>query len=343
MASARFVEYEVLYDGKEVGLSSRLVSLDYTDNSSGVSDEIVLTFAGDDIDWLLYDFTPEKEHDLDVTFWLYNWVIPGDRHRYHCGNFILDDITYSGSPRQCIIRGVSVPASSSFQVDPVSKTWKQVTLRQIAEEMKEKYEMTDLFYWGGEPVIETVEQSCQTDSEFLYDICEKQGMFLKIYKKALVIFDKAVYEPRGITASFTEGDFDGSWNWNSTLNGTYTGAAISYTIPRPKKGYKKGDKAQVIDIVVGEGPRMLHINEKAESEEEALRIAKSRINAENEKAVTISFNAMGDPNVVATCNIEIYGMGRCNGKYFVDKVRQHVTGNSGYTMSVSGYRIFDRM
>ena len=68
-----------------------------------------------------------------------------------------------------------------------------------------------------------------------------------------------------------------------------------------------------MDIVVGEGTRLLHINEKAESEEEAFRIAKAKINSENEKAVTISFTAMGDPNVVATCNIEIYGMGRCNG------------------------------
>ena len=255
--------------------------------------------------------------DLDVTFWLHNWKRQGDCLRYHCGNFTLDDITYSGTPSQCVIRGVSIPAGSSFQTDPVSRTWNQITLRQIAEEMKEKYAMTDLFYWGAEPVLESVEQSSQSDSSFLYELCEKQGMFLKIYKKALVIFDKAVYEPRGITARFTENDFDGKWSWNTTLNGTWTGAAVSYTVPRSKKG----EKAEVVDIVVGEGTRLLHINEKA---------------------VTISFTAMGDPNVVATCNIEIYGMGRCNGKYFVDKVKQRISG-SGYTMSVSGYRIFGRL
>ena len=337
MANARRVECQILYDGNEVGLSGRLTALDYTDNSSGVSDEICLTFSGRDADWLRNDFVPEKEHDLDVTFWLHNWKRQGDCLRYHCGNFTLDDITYSGTPSQCVIRGVSIPAGSSFQTDPVSRTWNQITLRQIAEEMKEKYAMTDLFYWGAEPVLESVEQSSQSDSSFLYELCEKQGMFLKIYKKALVIFDKAVYEPRGITARFTENDFDGKWSWNTTLNGTWTGAAVSYTVTRTKKG----EKAEVVDIVVGEGTRLLHINEKAESEEEAFRIAKAKINSENEKAVTISFTAMGDPNVVATCNIEIYGMGRCNGKYFVDKVKQRISG-SGYTMSVSGYRIFGR-
>ena len=175
------------------------------------------------------------------------------------------------------------------------------------------------------------------------DTCEKQGMFLKIYKNSLVIFDKKTYEERGITAYFAESDFDESWEWNSTLHGTYTGAKISYTVPRPKKGYKKGDKAKVINAVVGEGPRFLHINEKAENEGEAIRIAKAKVNAENEKAVTVSFGAMGDPNIVATCNIEIHGMGRIDGKYFVDKVTHNVSGGSGYTLNVSAYRIFNRL
>lgn len=343
MARARYVDCEILYDGQEVGLSYLLESLDYTDNASGKSDEISLSFCGRDADWLRDKFVPQKGSDLDVSFYLNNWRKQGDRLKYHCGNFTLDDITYSGTPKMCVLKGVSIPANEGFQTVPQSKTWQNVTLKQIALEMMGKYGMKDLYYWGAEPVMETVEQSSQPDSTFLYEICEKQGMFLKIYKKSLVIFDKAVYEPRGITATFTESDFDGKWEWNSTLNGTYTGANISYVIPRPKEGYKKGDKQQVIDITVGEGPRLLQINEKADSEGEAQRIARARVNSENEKAVTISFSAIGNPDVVATCNIEIIGMGRCNGKYFVEKVKQRINGSGGYTMGVSGYRIFDRL
>lgn len=93
----------------------------------------------------------------------------------------------------------------------------------------QKYGMNDLFYWGEEPVIETVEQSMQPDSTFLSELCTKQGMFLKIYKKALVIFDKSVCELRDVVARFTEIDFE-NWDWNGTLNGTYTGATISYIV-----------------------------------------------------------------------------------------------------------------
>lgn len=337
----RYASISILYNGKSVGMEERLKSLNYTDNSSGTSDEIILTFERRDADWLRYQYSIDLGSDLDVTIWFHHWNKAGELQKYHCGNFTIDDITFSAVPRQCIVRGVSVPAADSFQGDPISKTWEQITLKQIAQEKMEKYGMSDLFYWGEEPVIETVEQSMQPDSTFLSDLCSKQGMFLKIYKKALVIFDKAVYEAWDVVARFTETDFE-NWDWNCTLSGTYTGATISYMGPKPEKR-KKGQHRPVIDITVGQGPRLLHINEKADDEAEALRIAKAKVNAENEKAITLSFTAVANPNVVATSNIEVYGMGLCDGKYFVERVVHTVSGSGGSSMKVSAYRIFNRL
>lgn len=335
MAKARSVSYKILYDGMEVGLSSKCESISYTDNSSGVSDEITLNLEDRETSWALNSFIPEKEHDLDVTLYFNDWNRDGETLAYHCGNFTLDDITYSGgsSGHKCVIKGVSIPVSQSFQTCKASKLWKKVTVKQIAEEMMAKYGMADLYYWADEPVIETVEQDEQTDSEFLYDLCSSQGLFLKIYKKALVIFDKALYEGRGVTAKFKETDLE-DWTWNSTLNGTYTGAKISYTHPKKK---------ETITVLVGQEPRILTINEKADNEAEALRTAAAKVNEENEKAVTFEFTAMGNPDIVATCNIEINDMGRISGKYFVDKVTHSLSGSSGHSMTVRGYRIFERL
>ncbi|MGL5435991.1 MAG: phage late control D family protein [Lachnospiraceae bacterium] len=335
MAKARSVSYKILYDGAEVGLSAKCKSISYTDNSSGVSDEITLDLEDREASWAMNAFIPEKEHDLDVTLYFNDWNREGETLEYHCGNFTLDDITYTGgsSGHKCVIKGVSIPASQSFQTCKASKLWKKVTVKQIAEEFKQKYGMSDLYYWADEPVIEKVEQDEQTDSEFLYDLCSSQGLFLKIYKKALVIFDKALYEGRGVTAKFKETDMK-EWTWNSTLNGTFTGAQISYTHPKKK---------ETLTVLVGQEPRVLTINEKADNEAEALRTAKAKVNEENEKAVTIDFTSLGNPNIVATCNIEITGMGRISGKYFVDKVTHSLSGSSGHSMTVSGYRIFERL
>ena len=88
---------------------------------------------------------------------------------------------------------------------------------------------------------------------------------------------------------------------------------------------------------------MLVLNEKAESKEEAERIAKAKVNAENEKAVSLEFTALGNANIVASCNIEVKGMGRIDGKYYVTKVNHNLSGSSGHKMSVSAYRIFPRL
>lgn len=344
MQKARSVTYQILYDGAEVGLSSRCESISYTDNDSGSADEITIDLADRNAAWAMgKGFVPEKEHDLDVSIFFHNMTGTNTYQKYHCGNFTIDDITYSGgsSGHKCSIKGISLPASQGFQTGKVSKTWEKVTVKQIAEEIKGKYGMTDLYFWAGEPIIEKIDQEEQSDSEFISKLCNDQGLFIKIYKKALVIFDKTIYEGRGITATYSEYDFE-EWAWNTTLVGTYTGAKISYT-QVDKNAKDEKEKTKVISVTVGDETRLLILNEKADSKEEAERIAKAKVNAENEKAITLEFTALGDANIVASCNIEVKGMERIDGKYYVTKVSHELSGGSGHKMQVSAYKIFERL
>ncbi|MDD3251760.1 MAG: hypothetical protein PHV18_04275 [Lachnospiraceae bacterium] len=339
MANGRSIEATVLYNGLEVGLSRKLESLSYTDNASGTSDETTLTFEERSAAWIRDVLRPEKGADLDVTLYFNNWKRSGDRLKYHCGNFTLDDLTYSAPPRCCVLKGVSIPANDGFKTTEASKTWTDVTLRQIAEEIKNKYGMTNLHYWGPTPEpIFTIEQDKKPDSTFLAEVCDQQGMFLKIYKKALVIFDKTIYEARGITKTFYESDMEEGYTWNDTLSGTYTGAKLVYT---STSGSGKKKKAETISVEVGDGPRWLELDNKVESEADAIRICKAKANEANEKATILSFSALADPNIVATCNIELKGMGAMDGKYFVTKVTHRLSGK--HSMKVSAYKIFNRL
>lgn len=130
----RYAKVTVLYNGQDVGMATRLKSLSYTDNSSGTSDEIILTFERRDADWIRNQISIDLGADLEITIWFYNWNKLGEVQKYPCGSFTIDDITFSAVPRQCIVRGVSIPAEESFHEDPISKTWEQITLKQIAQE-----------------------------------------------------------------------------------------------------------------------------------------------------------------------------------------------------------------
>mgnify|MGYP004468427735 FL=1 len=378
MANARKVVPLIYYDGKEVGLTERAESIEYTDNDQGKSDEITITFAGSAASWMAMSTAIEKEHNLEVALTFAYWDSPETFSNYHAGNFTVDDITFSGPPSVCVVKGISIPASSDFTSTKRSKVWNNVTLKQIAQEKMAEYGMTNLFYYGAEPVIEVVEQADQTDSEFLYDLCKHEGMFLKIYKVGFVIFDKKIYEARGCKAEFTIDDME-SYSWNSTLVGTYTGATVQYTNTDAKKNTAKKTKTKkaaakavkanntaieardpnsynvgkvntaaekkMISLLVGTGPRIMQINEHCENEAEAMRKAAAKVNEENEKAVTIEFTTIGncDAELYATDNFMISGMGRMDGKYFCTSVTHSVNGGSGHKMIVKGYKIFNRL
>lgn len=378
MANARKVVPLIFYDGEEVGLTSRVESIDYTDNDQGRSDEITLTFAGSAANWLRMNTVIEKEHNLEVALTFAGWNNPSSWSNYHAGNFTVDDITFSGPPSVCTIKAISIPASSSFTATKRSKVWNNVTLKQIAQEKMAEYGMMNLYYWADEPIITVVEQSDQTDSEFLYDLCKHQGLCLKVYKTGLVIFDKKIYEAGGVKTTFTPKDIE-SYSWNSTLVGTYTGATVQYTNTdatkntakktkeetAAKKAQTEANKAimaadpnsynvgkvdaaaenKMISVLVGTGPRILQLNEHCDTEAEAMKKAAARVNEENEKAVTIEFTTIGncDTRLNATNRFKIAGMGRLNGKYFCTSVTHTVSGSSGHKMTVRGYKIFNRL
>lgn len=342
---ARRVVPEILYDGIEIGLSKRCTSISYTDNDEGKVDEITLAFEDRAAEWMMFGWIPEKGHDIDVTLWFTDWTKPGDNQKYHCGNFTVDDLTYTGPPWTCTVKAVSILAESDMQTEQKSKTWENATLKQIVEEKMAIYNMPleNLYWYGDTPVIAKVEQDKQTDSAFLKQLCEKQGMFLKIYKRGMVVFDKKVYEPRPAKAGFGLSDVEpGSLNWNDTLNGTYTGAILSYTNPNKKKN---SDNKQLISIEVGdcsEGARILRLNQHVDDEAEAQRVAIAGLNAANEKGCTVSFKTLANVNMFATDNFLLSGFGRLDGKYYCKSVT-HSLSRSGHSMSVSGYKIWGRL
>ena len=342
---ARRVVPEILYDGQNVGLSEKLTSLSYTDNDQGRVDEVSLVFEDASALWMMREWIPERGHDIDVSMWFMDWSKPGDNQKYHCGNFTIDDLTYTGPPWTCTIKGVAILAESDMQTELKSKTWENVTLKQIVLEKMDVYGMPheNLYWYGAETPIEKVEQSNESDSAFLKKLCEKQGMYLKIYKKGMVVFDKHIYEPRPAKAGFGIADIEqGSLSWNNTLNGTYTGAVLTYTNPDKKKN---ADKKQMLTVQVGncgEGSRILRMNQHVEDEAEAQRIAIAKLNQENEKSCTVTFRAMANVNMYATDNFLLSGLGRLDGKYYCTSIT-HTLSRSGHVMTVSGYKVWGRL
>ena len=292
----------------------------YTDPASGESDTISINLTNVDFRWA-NKWMPKKGDKLTAKIIEKSWDKGGKKKIFYCGKFCLDDLSYSGPELTCTIGGVSVPEGNAFRSTNRNKIWKKATLKEMAAEIAKKYHLK-LQYTGGTIKLGTIEQSDEPDSSFLKKVCEDYGMAIKIYCGKIVLYDKGAFEARNPVVTLKKEDLQ-EWSYNTTLVGTYTGAKIKYTSGKDDKELK---------CVVGSGKRMLSINEKVENLQEAMLKACARVNAENEKAVTMSATIMANPRIVAGSTIRIKGLCHLSGKYFVDKVTHSIGPDKAYTM-----------
>lgn len=303
----------------------------YTDPASGESDTIKVTLSNIDLRWL-GRWMLEIGDKLTAKIIVKSWGRAGLQKSFYCGKFCLDDLSYTGPTLTCTVGGVSIPEGNAFRSTGRSKTWKQVTLKEVAAEIAARYYF-ELRYTGGTIKLGTIEQSDEPDSSFLKKLCEDYGMAIKIYSGAIVIYDKGSYEARKPVVTLGRADLL-DWSYNTTLVGTYTGAQIRYS---------SGKNDKELQCMVGDGKRILSINEKVESLQEAQLKACARLNAENEKAVTMSATIMADIRIAAGSTIRIRGLYRLSGKYFVDKVTHNIGPDAAYTMDLELHKCQERI
>lgn len=299
----------------------------YTDAATGQSDTMSLKVCNKDLRWA-NKWLPKKGDKMVAKIKLYSWDSAGKNITFTCGKFCCDDLSFSGPTLICDIGGVSVPEGQAFRSTQRTKTWKKVTIQEIARKIAARYKLK-LYYEAGKITIADMEQNKQTDCEFLNKLCEDYGLYIKVYYGKIIIYDIDAYEAKKAVRSFDIKNFQ-SWSYNTTLTGTYTGAKITYT---------KGDNDNELTLTVGSGNRILNINEKVDGLADAQIKACARVNKENRSAVTMSATIKADTKIVAGVCIQVKGAYNLNGKYFVDKVTHKIEAAGAYTMDLEMHKV----
>ena len=306
----------IYYNGKNISteVDKYLESFQYTDPASGESDSISLTLGNWNGNWLAGWF-PDKGATLAARILTYSWWSKSAMVQLVCGTFSLDDISFSGAPDVMTIGAVSTPAVDAFKTTERTKTWESVTIQQIASDIATRYGLS-LMYDAPVIKIAALEQSGATDSAFLSNICKDYGLSLKVYGSKLVIFDRVKYKQKPAVKTIDKSDML-SYTFNTTLAGTYTGGELVYTNAAGKE----------ITYKTGKGPRILRSNVSASNAAEAKLKLDAAIAEANHGETTLSFSTMGQPTLAAGQTINITGLGRASGKYYIDKAT-HSVGDS---------------
>ncbi|MCD8364781.1 MAG: hypothetical protein LUC83_03010 [Clostridiales bacterium] len=340
LADPRKASASLRFNGKNVTQTIKpyLESVTYTDVASGDSDQLDINLQNIDGNWL-NKWYPTKGDKVSGSFLFENWESAGKDKTLSLGTFTMDEISFTGGPMVAKFGCVAVPAKEAFRIRERTKTWTNVTVKSIATEIAKRYSLK-LTYSASSIKISSLEQTDKTDCSFLFEVCETYGLAMKIYSGGIQIYDQTTLEKKSAVATINRQSFaDDNWTYTDSLLGTYTGARISY------KSSSDNDEISVYIGLIKEnasGSRVLKISETADSQSDAYYKAAAKVNQSNEEATTISGNIFPNPKIVAGVCIKITGMGKANGKYFVDKVKTEI-GSSGTTQEITAHKCQTRL
>jgi len=316
----------VKYNDKDITrtITDYIESFQYVDNASGKADTVKLKLNDRSGKWS-GNWIPVQGDNVQTTIRLTNWSSQGDNRKYNCGFFMIDDLEFSGPPSVASIGGIATPIQEDFNVTEKSKTWKKTTVRGILKEIAAAAGV-GLYFSGQDYPIDELEQSGKTNQAFAFELCSSYNLAMKLYNRKIVVFDQTDYEEKKASLTIKKTQVE-SWRIKKKMTLAYDGVQISYTD-------SKKDKTLTYKYLIGEGKRILKLNESAESLQDAEIKAKAKLLENNRACQTASIKLKGDTKYVASkcCNLE--GFGKLDGKYYIDTVTHDKDSGGGYNCSL---------
>lgn len=335
MATARKTRLLVKYNGKNLPrkLKKYIEEFTYNDVASGESDSVDFTLNNRDLRFININM-PKKGDAVIVYIRRTNWKRSADTRIFKCGKFVIDDISFSGPVNQGKVSAVSMPVKEEFKSTKRSKTYKNITIEQLAQGITKRAGIA-LHYSAQRIRMKEIQQNKEPDSEFLLSICSEYGLGIKIYNGKVVIYDEETYEQKKPVKTFTRtGGEVIDWEWNTTMQGTYTGARVRYTDPSDNKEHK---------VTIGKKGRLLAVDVSAFSKNDALLKAKAKLAAENKSRTTMTLTVFPDKNLVATNTVQLRGFRKLSGKYYIDSISHTVSGTGGYRQVLNLHKVSRRV
>lgn len=327
----RTASLELFYNGVNAteDFSSKAEAFTYTDIASGEADTISITVNNKSGQWL-NNFMPEDGDYIDVKIIVENWDSEGDNRSLLCGKFDIDDFKASGYMETSSLGGITIPIQTDINVTAKTRTYNKTTTKTILSDVCTAAGIS-LVYESEDYSVEELEQSNQTDLDFAYSLCKTYGLALKLYDSKMVVYDQTVYENKPAAYTIHKEDMQ-TYSYIKTKSKLYDSVQIQYANPKSNKTL-----TYAYTIPGCSGKRTLYINEQADTYEDAERKAKSQLWENIRSAVKLTMKVKGDTKHIAAQNIQIEGMGKANGKYFIDRVTHSKNAKSVYTCSIEAH------
>jgi phage protein D len=343
---------QVTYNSKDISeaLAQYLISASYTDNLSGQVDDMSLTLEDKSGLWQS-DWMPVKGAALDITLCTYNWQgLYDGEFDTNLGTFEVDEIEMTSAPDVVNIKAVaiSVGDDSTLRSTLRSKTWENISVRKVANDIAWENGMKLFWDCDDNPNIDKLEQNDESDLSVLQKVCDDAGFALKITTDTIIVFDEAKYEQAepvieiyhpGTNTIADVAEADGTptpdrifhstgYSFKTKIRDVYKKCHIKYTNDQDKSVIE----STFTDPNKSNGAT-LEIHQQVTSQAEADRLAKKKLREKNRDECTGSYSLDGCQFLCAGETIEMIGFGVFSGRYIVTQAKHDISG-SGYVTSI---------
>lgn len=343
---------QVTYNSEDISeaLAQYLISASYTDNLSGQVDDVSLTLEDKAGLWQS-DWMPVKGATLDITLCTYNWQgLYDGEFDTTLGTFEVDEIEMTSAPDVVNIKAVaiSVGDDSTLRSTLRSKTWENISVRKVANDIAWENGMKLFWDCDDNPDIDKLEQNDESDLSVLQKVCDDAGFALKITTDTIIVFDEAKYEQAdpvieiyhpGTNTIADVAEADGTptpdrifrsigYSFKTKIRDVYKKCHIKYTNDQDKSVIE----STFTDPNKSNGAT-LEIHQQVTSQAEADRLAKKKLREKNRDECTGSYSLDGCQFLCAGETIEMIGFGVFSGRYIVTQAKHDISG-SGYVTSI---------
>ena len=311
-----------------------LKELTYTDSADGEADDLQFTLHDRDGHWSS-DWRPSKGTKVKCTAVCRSWEEPGKDLKLLCGEFVIDEIEYSGPPTQVRIKALTSAMTTGLRDSRKSRAWQNSSFRAVAGQIAQEHNL-ELQYDGDPCTFERKDQRSDSDLGFLNRQCRENGFHCKVHDGKLVIRDGRKAEMQdAVLAIPMQGSMYSPTSWSfktSSADTGYTKAKSVYTDPKKGRTHTavvEADHSGADDDV----DKNITLDGRTESPADALRKARAKLQEKNEKENTCSIEMLGCPKLYAGQVISLTGFGVFAGNFLIKKAT-HKFSSSGYTTSL---------
>lgn len=330
---ARRIEVEIMIAGKNVtaDIAKYLKSISYSDVMEGEADTAQINLQDRDR-LFIGDWFPTRGDTCSITLKKFendSW------ETLNLNDFEIDEITNGAgsSGNTAAIKLNSIANKSELRSIDKSRSWENVKLSKIASDIASESGLKLFYDTKTDPEIKRAEQREKSNLSFLYGLCKKNYLALKISDSKLVIFDAEKYEEQEPIATLIYGESQiKNFSGTATISKIYKSAHVKY---------QHGKNAEKYDFTYSDDKKesgmTIEINEKVESQAEAERLAKNKLREKNREEIKVNLQVVGDFSYHAGSTIELKNFGFYDGKYMLKKVNHEV--GSGYTCKLECYKV----